>query len=87
MQFERGQANQPDSTFPQSPGIILETTGFNLTTAAKSQDLIRASPKLLALRIHQGIRHDPVAECLVPISNTGIKLLIYYNSIKQREQN
>jgi hypothetical protein len=33
MQFERGQANQPDSTFPQSPGIILETTGFNLTTA------------------------------------------------------
>jgi len=32
--LKRGQANQPDSTFPQLPGIILETFGDNLTTAA-----------------------------------------------------
>ena len=31
---KRGRANQPDSAFPQLPGIILETSGFNLLTAA-----------------------------------------------------
>ena len=29
----RGQANQPDFAFPQSPGIILETLDGNLLTA------------------------------------------------------
>jgi hypothetical protein len=33
---QRGHANQPDLTFPQSPGIILEPNNNNLsTTAAK----------------------------------------------------
>jgi len=31
--FQRSRANQPDPTFPQSPGIILETHSFNLSTA------------------------------------------------------
>jgi hypothetical protein len=30
----RGRANQPDASFPQSPGIILETFGNSLLTAA-----------------------------------------------------
>jgi hypothetical protein len=29
--LKRGRANQPDSTVPQSPGIILETSGFNIS--------------------------------------------------------
>ena len=31
--FQRSRANQPDPTFPRSPGIILETFSFNLSTA------------------------------------------------------
>jgi hypothetical protein len=31
--FQRSRANQPDPTFPQSPGIILKTHSFNLSTA------------------------------------------------------
>jgi hypothetical protein len=30
----RGRVNQPDPTFPQLPGIILEISGLNLSTAA-----------------------------------------------------
>ena len=33
IRFQRGWANQPDPTFPQSPGIILETNSLNLSTA------------------------------------------------------
>lgn len=29
--FQRSRANQPDPTFPRSPGIILETDNFNLS--------------------------------------------------------
>src|SRR5262249_54781699 len=32
--LKRGPANQPGFAFPQLPGIILETFGFNLLTAA-----------------------------------------------------
>jgi hypothetical protein len=32
--LKRGRANQPGSTFPQSPGIILETFNRSLLTAA-----------------------------------------------------
>jgi hypothetical protein len=32
--LERGRANQPGPTFPQSPGIILETFNGSLLTAA-----------------------------------------------------
>jgi hypothetical protein len=31
--LKRGCANQPGSAFPQSPGIILETSSFSLLTA------------------------------------------------------
>jgi hypothetical protein len=31
--FKRSRVNQPDPTFPQSPGIILETNSFNLSIA------------------------------------------------------
>jgi hypothetical protein len=33
VRLPRGQANQPDLTFPQLPGIILETVGHSLTSA------------------------------------------------------
>jgi hypothetical protein len=33
--FQRGRANQPGPAFPQSPGIILETSGVNLLTTAQ----------------------------------------------------
>ncbi|HUB88060.1 MAG TPA: hypothetical protein VMB22_09235, partial [Verrucomicrobiae bacterium] len=33
-QLERSRINQPDPTFPRSPGIILETNCCNLSTAA-----------------------------------------------------
>jgi hypothetical protein len=32
-QFKRNRANQPNPIFPRSPGIILETNNFNLSTA------------------------------------------------------
>ena len=32
-QFKRSRANQPNPTFPRSPGIILETNNLNLSTA------------------------------------------------------
>jgi hypothetical protein len=31
--FKRSRANQPNPTFPRSPGIILETFNLNLSTA------------------------------------------------------
>jgi hypothetical protein len=34
LRLERSRANQPGPTFPQSPGIILETFNLNLLTAA-----------------------------------------------------
>jgi hypothetical protein len=39
--FQRGRANQPDPAFPQSPGIILETSGVSLLTTASD---LSASP-------------------------------------------
>jgi hypothetical protein len=33
-QLQRDRANQPGPTFPQSPGIILETNSHNLSTVA-----------------------------------------------------
>jgi hypothetical protein len=34
IQLQRDRANQPDPTFPQSPGIILETNSHNLSTVS-----------------------------------------------------
>jgi hypothetical protein len=31
--FKRSRANQPNPTFPRSPGITLKTNNFNLSTA------------------------------------------------------
>jgi len=33
-QLQRDRANQPDPTFPQSPGIIPETNSPNLSTVS-----------------------------------------------------
>jgi hypothetical protein len=42
--FMRGQANQPDSAFPQLPGIILETLNLILSFAAQHLSSFKELP-------------------------------------------
>ena len=86
--LKREQANQPDSFFPQSPGIILEIFSDNLLTAAvhlssfnELGTAYQISPNQQLNVVHRVV-HEIVTLCLKQKVKTLRKKLNFPDSLK-----